>query len=161
MRERVPFIRTNLILTIFTIIMLVALLFYVSDLLQRVILGVVLVGILSFGFYFMPLSIAADEEAIYIHRFFRTKIIRMSNVQSVQLCPSSNYYKKVCGSGGFFGNWGWFVHKDYGKFFAYYGSPDECFLVELRNGRKYMLGCNNSPKMVEYINTIIKKPRRY
>ena len=36
-------------------------------------------------------------------------------------------------------------------FFAYYGKAFDCFLVVLKDGRKYLLGCQDAPEMVEAI----------
>ena len=36
-------------------------------------------------------------------------------------------------------------------FFAYYGKASDCFLVILKNGKKYMLGCQEAPEMVEAV----------
>ncbi|MBE6230681.1 MAG: hypothetical protein E7119_08940 [Bacteroidales bacterium] len=38
-----------------------------------------------------------------------------------------------------------FHEHDSGKYFAYYGRSSDCFLVELKDGRKYLLGCKNAP----------------
>ncbi|WP_300877569.1 PH domain-containing protein [uncultured Duncaniella sp.] len=60
--------------------------------------------------------------------------------------------KRICGSGGFMGYWGWFSERDLGKYFAYYGKASDCFLVTMKDGRKYMLGCQNPAEMVDAIN---------
>ena len=106
--------------------------------------------------FYMPLSISADKTAIYINRSLRIKAIPIQNVASVKLCPPTMGAIRICGSGGFFGYWGWFKERDLGKYFAYYGRSSDCFLVELKDGRKYVLGCKNAPKMVEYIQTLIQ-----
>ena len=106
---------------------------------------------------YMPMSIGADENAIYINRSLKIKAIPMADVVSVKLCPPTMGAIRVCGSGGFLGYWGWFKERDLGKYFAYYGKASDCFLVELSNGHKYMLGCQNAPEMVEYIAKQIKK----
>lgn len=59
---------------------------------------------------------------------------------------------RICGSGGFFGYWGWFKERDLGKYFAYYGKSSDCFLVTLKSGNKYMLGCTEPEEMVDFIN---------
>ena len=79
----------------------------------------------------------------------------MADVKSVRLCPPTMGAIRIFGSGGFLGYWGWFKERDLGKYFAYYGRSSDCFLVELKDGRKYMLGCKNPQKMVEYINSMI------
>lgn len=106
--------------------------------------------------FYMPLSISADKTAIYINRSLRIKAIPIQDVASVKLCPPTMGAIRICGSGGFFGYWGWFKERDLGKYFAYYGRSSDCFFVELKNGRKYMLGCKNAPKMVEHIQSLIK-----
>ncbi len=50
------------------------------------------------------------------------------------------------------GYWGWFSERDLGKYFAYYGKASDCFLVTMKDGRKYMLGCQNPAEMVDAIN---------
>ena len=106
---------------------------------------------------YMPISIGADENAIYINRSLKIKSISMTEVKSVQLHTPSSGTIRVCGSGGFFGYWGWFSERGIGKYFAYYGKMSDCFLVELKDGRKYLLGCKNAPEMVEYLNKQLKK----
>ncbi len=65
--------------------------------------------------------------------------------------------RRIAGSGGFMGYWGWFREGDIGKYFAYYGKASDCFLVTLRNGRRYMLGCNDAPEMVAAIQKELGK----
>ena len=106
---------------------------------------------------YMPMSIGADENAIYINRSLKIKSIAMTEVKSAQLHIPSSGTIRTCGSGGFLGYWGWFREREVGNYFAYYGRMKDCFLVELKDGRKYLLGCKNAPDMVEYINKQIKK----
>lgn len=106
---------------------------------------------------YMPMNIGADENAIYINRSFKMKSVSMTEIKSAQLHTPSSGTIRVCGSGGFLGYWGWFSERGIGKYFAYYGKMSDCFLVELKNGRKYILGCKNAPDMVEYINKQLKK----
>ena len=106
--------------------------------------------------FYMPLSISADKTTIYINRSLRIKAIPIQDVASVKLCPPTMGAIRICGSGGFFGYWGWFKERDLGKYFAYYGRSSDCFLIELKNGRKYMLGCKKALEMVEYIQSLIK-----
>ena len=59
--------------------------------------------------------------------------------------------RRVCGSGGWFGYWGWFHDRELGRYFAYYGKSSDCFLVRLRNGRNYVIGCQNSQTIVDEV----------
>ena len=105
------------------------------------------------GLFYMPMSISADKSAIYINRSLKIKAIPMADISSVRLCPPTMCAIRIFGSGGFLGYWGWFRERDLGKYFAYYGRSSDCFLVELKDGRKYLLGCKNAPQMVEYIKS--------
>lgn len=101
---------------------------------------------------FMPLSISLDNHSLRIRRPLKTKSIPLSDIADVRLCPPTMDAKRICGSGGWFGWYGWFREQDLGKYFAYYGKASDCFLVTLKDGRKYMLGCKDAPEMVKAIN---------
>ncbi len=119
----------------------------------QLLLIVLLLVMSTVGLFYMPMSISADKSAIYINRCLKIKSIPMADIASVRLCPPTMGAIRIFGSGGFLGYWGWFREGDLGKYFAYYGRSSDCFFVELKDGRKYMLGCNNAPKMVEYIKS--------
>ena len=60
---------------------------------------------------------------------------------------------RVCASGGLMGYWGIFRGMDIGNYMAYYGKTSDCFLVKMKNGDKYVLGCENPYEMMEYIES--------
>ena len=158
MKQQVILSKFSLIVTIAGSALLVGLMFFNNLPAEvRIFLGIML-GILALAsLLYMPLSISADKTAIYINRSLRIKVIPMLDVASVKMCAPTMGAIRICASGGFFGYWGWFKERDLGKYFAYYGRSSDCFLVELKDGRKYMLGCKNPQKMVEYINGNLKK----
>ncbi len=119
----------------------------------QLLLTVLLIVVYTVGLFYMPMSISADKDAIYVNRSLKIKTIPIEDVKSVRLSPPTMGAIRICGSGGFLGYWGWFKERDLGKYFAYYGRSSDCFLVELKDGRKYMLGCKNPQKMVEYIKS--------
>lgn len=101
--------------------------------------------------FFTPMSISVDDNNLTVNFSIRNKDFPLSQIESVKLCPPTMAEKRIVGSGGFFGYWGWFKERDLGKYFAYYGKASDCFLVTLKNGKKYMLGCNDAPEMVAEI----------
>lgn len=101
---------------------------------------------------FMPLSVSLDDGCLSIHRPLRIKTIPLSDIAEVKMCSPTMGAIRICGSGGWFGWYGWFKEKDLGKYFAYYGKASDCFLVTLKDGRKYMLGCKDAPGMVSEIS---------
>ncbi len=106
---------------------------------------------------YMPLSISLDNESLNINRSVKIKSIPLTEIANVKLCAPTMGAKRICGSGGWFGWYGWFLEKDLGKYFAYYGKVSDCFLVTLKNGKKYMLGCKDAPEMVNAINEKINQ----
>lgn len=104
---------------------------------------------------FMPLSISIDKDKLSINRPLLKKSIRLSDIAEARLCSPTMGAIRLCGSGGWFGWFGWFKESDIGKYFAYYGKSSDCFLVTLKNGKKYMLGCEDAPAMVDAINANI------
>lgn len=117
------------------------------------ILGTALVLLLLLStLFFIPLSISLDNETLNIYRPLRIKSIPLSEISEVRLCSPTMGAIRICGSGGWFGWYGWFKENDLGKYFAYFGKASDCFLVTLKNGKKYMLGCKDAPEMVKAIN---------
>ncbi len=115
------------------------------------ILGAIAVLFFLPQIFYMPLGISIDQENLKIKRPMKVKTIPLSEVAEVRLCPPTMGAKRICGSGGWFGWYGWFQENDLGKYFAYYGKASDCFLVILKNGKKYMLGCQEAPEMVEAV----------
>ncbi|MBQ2839091.1 MAG: hypothetical protein IJE73_05585 [Muribaculaceae bacterium] len=157
MKQRVELSTYSIIITILCLGILVSTIFMIPEIWWQTGWGGFIAILHIVCLYYMPLSIAADEHSIYINRSLKVKRIPIAEVKSVRLCPPTMGAIRVCGSGGYLGYWGWFKERDLGKYFAYYGKASDCFLVELSNGHKYMLGCQNAPEMVEYIAKQLKK----
>lgn len=101
---------------------------------------------------YMPLSISVDDAELCINRPLWIKRIPLSAISDVRLVSPTMAEKRICGSGGWMGYWGWFSEKSLGRYFAYYGKASDCFLVKLTDGRQYMLGCNNPATFVAYLS---------
>ena len=120
MKQRVVLSNFSVITSVLSIALFVFLLFFNNPPVSiQLFLAVLLVGMLLFGLFYMPLSISADKFAIYVNRSLKVKAILMQDVESVRLCPPTMGAIRICGSGGFFGYWGWFRERDLGKYFAY------------------------------------------
>lgn len=151
MKQRVELSTYSIIITILCLGILVSTIFMIPEIWWQIGWGGFIAILHIVCLYYMPLSIAADEHSIYINRSLKVKRISIAEVKSVRLCPPTMGAIRVCGSGGYLGYWGVFKERDLGKYFAYYGKASDCFLIELSDGYKYMLGCKNAPEMVEFI----------
>lgn len=118
-------------------------------------LAVLIVALFLSTLLYMPLSVSVDDRNLNVNRSLRIKSIPLSEISDVRLCPPTMGARRICGSGGWFGWYGWFRERDLGKYFAYYGKASDCFLVTLKDGRKYMLGCKDAPEMVAVIKARI------
>lgn len=118
------------------------------------ILSAVFLCVLLYALWYMPMALVLDRDKLNIYRPLRIKSISISDIQNVRLCPPTMGEKRIFGSGGFMGYYGWFSERNIGKYFAYYGKASDCFLVTLKNGKKYMLGCKDAPEMVDAINIL-------
>jgi hypothetical protein len=113
--------------------------------------GIAIAAIIVMGLFYMPMSISADSSAVKIHRILKTKTIKIDEIKSIMIYPLPNGQLRVCGSAGFLGYWGWFKDPKLGDYFAFHGKTSDCFLVTLKSGRRYILGCENHTKMVSFI----------
>ena len=105
------------------------------------------------GLIFGPWKIEADSDSITIRTLLKTRRLAMSDVESVQLFQPTMGARRILGSGGFMGYWGLYKEGDIGQYRAFYGNSSDCFLVRMKNGDKYVLGCENPAKMVDYIKS--------
>lgn len=113
---------------------------------------VLFVSMLFFGAAY----IKADSDYIVLGCLLRGKKIPMGEVESVEFFKPSSGAIRICASGGFMGFWGIFRETGIGKYYGFYGKAADCFLVCLKNGNKYVLGCNHPEEMVDYIKSQIK-----
>ena len=120
-------------------------------------MGVAIIVLFLSALCFMPLSISLDNECLRIRRPLKVKTIPLADIADVRICPPTMGAIRLCGSGGWFGWYGWFREADLGKYFAYYGKASDCFLVTLKDGKKYMLGCKEAPDMVKAITERVSK----
>lgn len=101
--------------------------------------------------------IKADSDYIVLGSLLRGKKIPMCDVKSIEPFKPGMGAIRVCASGGFMGYWGVFRDIRIGKYYGFYGKASDCFLVRLKNGDNYVLGCNQPDRMVEYIKSQINQ----
>ncbi len=107
------------------------------------------------GLLFAPVAVKADQHQITVVGILKNRSIPMNDVASVELFQPTMGAIRICASGGYMGYWGLFSEGGVGRYTAFYGKASDCFLVTTKSGKKYVLGCENPDKMVEYIKTQI------
>lgn len=121
-----------------------------------ILLSILLVLWLS-SLLYGPWYIDVTPDYIIMGSLLRRKKLLMRDVESVQLFQPTMGALRLWASGGFMGYWGIFMEKDVGRYYAFYGKSSECFLVRMKNGDKYVLGCADPVKMVDYISGHLSK----
>lgn len=125
---------------------------------ESLILLAVLVGLLAVSLYYAPQSIEATDKSLIIHRTFKDKAFAYSTIKSVERCMPSIGGLRLCGSGGFFGYWGYFTDIVIGNYFGYYGNRNQCILVKLTDGKQYVISCEQPDEMIYTVSAQLKQP---
>lgn len=124
------------------------------------IIGAVLMVQCLLGLCFSPMSISVNEGEVCICASFYIKSIPLGQVESVELFRESRHEamgkRAYCFSGGFMGFWGPSRRKGLGEYYSAYGKLEDRFLLSMKDGRKYLLGCRNAAQMVVYIEERIR-----
>lgn len=115
----------------------------------------ILILLLLFGLLYGPTKIIVNQEYIIVRSVLRKQKILVRNIESVKLFQPTMGAIRICASRGYFGYWGIFREGDIGRYVAFFGKASDCFLIRMKNGDKYVLGCQNPEEMVKYIRQLI------
>lgn len=111
---------------------------------------------IAYAVMFGAAYIEADADNISMGSILTRKKIPMRNVESISLFQPTMGAIRIFASGGFMGYRGIFREGDIGNYYGFYGKASDCFLIRMKNGDKYVLGCDQPQKMVEYIQSQLK-----
>lgn len=121
-----------------------------------IVFGILLL-LLFLGLLYGPTQIIANRDYIIVKTYFLKHKILVSDIESVELFQPTLVSIRLFASGGYFGYLGLFRDGYIGTYAGYYGKATDCFLVRMKNGGKYVLGCENPDIMVNFINSVINK----
>lgn len=145
MKQKVKLSKTSKVITAITLLLLIGVIIYFIDEGQTAaamtICGVTVLCCAGAAFY-MPESVWVTKTDLIIKFPLRIKTIPLSSIESAELFTPSKSTLRICGSGGFYGYWGWFYNRSTGRFFAYSGNFSEGILIRLTSGRQYLIGCD-------------------
>lgn len=159
MKQKVKFSTYSLIVTATVMILcVVGILSLLGDGAKLTLFCIIMGTATIAGLYYCPKSIVANESGVTLHRLLSSlKGFSYKSIQDVDTCYPSAGGLRLCGSGGFFGYWGYFSDIMIGAYFGYYGSRRNCLLLKMKDGKQYVLGCNNAVEMVAYIKQQMNK----
>ena len=125
--------------------------FVMREPLGGIILIVVTVGLLLFGALFAPIYVEVDSKYASVKSLLKKKRFRLDEIKSVELFQPTMGAIRIFASGGFMGYWGLFKEGDVGNYQAFFGKSSDCFMIRMKNGDKYVLGCRDPKMMVNEI----------
>lgn len=153
MTSKVRLSTYSFIISILTVGILLTLLFVTFN--NSMIAFWIVVGatlfLLGMALVYAPLSVTADDRSLSVRSPLKRHSLPMADIEEIQLCPPTMGAIRLVGSGGFMGYWGIFREGDVGTYTAYYGKASDCFLVRMKNGNRYLIGCENPGEMVEEV----------
>lgn len=154
MKSKVRLSRYSLVVTFVILVALfIACILTVRDKIPFLILLSMYLILIVTGLIYAPVSICADTETIVLKSILRRRRLLLRDVESVQMFSPTMGAIRIIGSGGFMGYWGIFKEGDIGRYMAFYGKASDCFLLRLKNGDKFVLGCENPQAMADYIQS--------
>lgn len=164
LKKRVKLSTWGIILTIVTIALLIGICIWQYNRSDNEVMCWLLLGIIvvwgSFTLYYCPIYVKLTDDSIDVETPIRVRSFSLSEIENVKICEPTMSEMRICGSGGFLGYWGWFREPSIGKYFAYYGKASQTFLIRLKSGRQYMLGCLDSREMAEELIKVLQKTER-
>lgn len=117
---------------------------------------ITIIGILV-GLFYCPVSVCVDSNSVKIRRMLLGyKTFRYSDIEAVDTCCPSAGGIRLCGSGGFFGYWGYFSDILIGQYFGYYADRSQCFYIRLKTQRQYVISCERHVEIVKAIQKNLK-----
>lgn len=122
-----------------------------------ILLSVITAAVTLAGLFYCPVSVSVDSNVVRIHRMLsKDKTFKLSDIEAVDTCYPSAGGIRLCGSGGFFGYWGYFSDILIGQYFGYYADRSQCFYIRLKNKRQYVVSCENHIKLLKAIQNNLK-----
>lgn len=86
-------------------------------------------------FGYTPSSVSADDDYVGVSRPFRSERYRISDIKSVEPLDENNYSKAE------------------NKGVRFYGKYKNPVLITLKDGRRFIIGSDDSRQLIDYINS--------
>ena len=157
MKETLDYNFSSIVMTVFGIILLIAVPFIpFANILTLITIGIVWLLIILSVLILAPITISADDNGLIVNSLLKKHSLKIAEIQTVQKYPAVSNEMSLIFSYGFFGFWGWRREEFIGRYFSYYGTPDNTFLVIMRDGRRYRIGCHNAADIRDYLQNRLR-----
>ncbi|MDE6631872.1 MAG: hypothetical protein K2K23_02625, partial [Muribaculaceae bacterium] len=112
LKKRVKLSSWSIAMTIATITFLIGICLWQfnktdNELYCWLLLGIVVIWSFCTLFY-SPMYIVLTEDSINVQTLMRVRCIPLDEIEAVKICEPTMSEHRICGSGGYFGYFGWF-----------------------------------------------------
>lgn len=153
MKQKVKYSMFCMILTsVIVILLIIGIIATWGEWRGCVILSVIFFVMTGTSLFYSPLSIESTDDSLIIHRCLKSERIPVSSISDVERCYPSSGGLRLLGSGGFMGYWGYFSDIMIGTYFGYFGDRNQCILVKLKDGKQYVISCEEPDRMLDHIS---------
>ncbi len=122
--------------------------------LYRIVAGSVCLPFFLGCLWFLPLSLAVENDAVVIRRPFDKRRIPLESIRSVKKLRKKSFRTlqttRLCGSQAYFGYWGIFSHPDIGRFHMFATEWKHLVSIETTR-RKYVISCRDRERFVRAV----------
>lgn len=160
MKQTIKLSNYSILTSALILIMLLAILYLSKAIWMIYIISAIILIWTVLALFYMPMSVSIDGRCLNINRSLRIKSIPLTEISAVDLQTSPYAERRILGSNGWFGYWGWYHNADIGRYFAYYGNESDARLyIRLKDGRQYIIGCPDPQSFVNHIQKHIYNSR--
>ena len=110
---------------------------------------------------FIPLRLIINEESLRIWRPIGKVEIQLEDIKACSVIEDSrSFFDKsirTWGSGGLYGCLGHFKHDYYGKMRLFVTHMQQCFLIQTKDGKVFVVSSPKRKEIVEFINGRLSK----
>ncbi len=154
MRESVQYNFGAIVMTVLGSIIMLAFPFIpIANLATLLTLSFVWLAVLITTLVLAPLTVSVTGKELVVSSLMRRHCFRIEDIESIRKYPTVSNEMSLIFSYGFFGYWGWRREEHIGRYFSYYGKGCDTFLVIMRDGRSYRIGCRNIEKIYDHISS--------
>ena len=105
----------------------------------------------------IPLRLKVTEKSLKIRRPIGEMEIMLKDIQSCNLIEDGRSFirdtVRTNGSGGLYGYIGYFEHDKYGKMRLFVTHLQQCFFIQMTDGRIFVVSSPKREEIVEFINS--------
>lgn len=117
----------------------------------------IILTVTMIAFWHIPLEVSVSNSFFRINFLLRKRVFPISDIKSAAVFNASKNF--VCKEGirNYFGWWGKYYDKSFGILYVYASNIRQLMLVEMNDGKKYIVSCSDAPIMAQCINRRIGK----